>query len=224
LFCFTASVLAGLGGLAQINPIWLYGPYRPAAVSAGSQPDWYIGWLDGALRVMPPLEVRAFHHTIPNPFFPGVLLPGITFTLLYAWPFLEAHFSKDRDPHNLLDRPRDRPLRSAFGVSTLTFYTVLFLAAGTDVLAATFGLSFQSLLHVFQVSLLVAPPLLGWLTWRILKDLSRQHAHPIQQPVGGRIMRTPSGGYQVEEAVDGHPTDDDAEPAGAAADRASTPT
>ncbi|MDQ1428460.1 MAG: ubiquinol-cytochrome c reductase cytochrome b subunit, partial [Acidimicrobiaceae bacterium] len=235
LFCFTAAVLAGLGGLAQINPIWIYGPYKPAAVSAGSQPDWYIGWLDGALRVMPPLEIRAFHHTIPNPFFPGVLLPGVTFALLYAWPFLEQRFSKDRDAHNLLDRPRDRPLRSAFGVSTITFYAILFLAAGTDVLAATFGLSFQSLLHLFQVGLLVAPPLFGWLTWRFLKELSRQHAHPIQQPVGGRIIRTPTGGYEVvgedssgsgEGGVEGDGSGDGSgypprpETAGAAVDRA----
>jgi ubiquinol-cytochrome c reductase cytochrome b subunit len=166
-------------------------------VSAGSQPDWYIGWLDGALRVMPPLEIRLFHHTIANPFFPGVVMPGITFALLYAWPFLEQRFSKDKAPHNLLDRPRDRPLRTAFGVSTITFYFVLFMAAGTDVFASTFGLSFQSLLVVFQFSLIIAPPLFGWLTWRLLKELSNQRAHPIQQPVGGRIVRTASGGYEV---------------------------
>ena len=203
LFCFTASVLAGLGGLVQINPVWIYGPYHPAVVSAGSQPDWYIGWLEGALRVMPPLEVRAFHHTIPNPFFPGVLMPGITFGLLYAWPFLEGHFTKDKAFHNLLDRPRDRPLRTALGVSTITFYTVLFLAGGTDVLASTFGLKLQTLVHLFQVALLLAPPLAGWTTWRILKELARQESHPIQQPVGGRIVRTTTGGYEVEGEDDG---------------------
>ncbi|MDQ6614760.1 MAG: ubiquinol-cytochrome c reductase cytochrome b subunit [Actinomycetota bacterium] len=238
LFCFTASVLAGLGGLAQINPIWIYGPYHPALVSAGSQPDWYIGWLEGALRLMPPLEIRAFHHTVPNPFFPAVLLPGITFGLLYAWPFLEQRFSKDREPHNLLDRPRDRPLRSALGLSTITFYVVLFLAGGTDVLAASFGLSLQSLLLLFQVLLLTAPPLVGWLTWRTLKELSRQEGHPIQQPVGGRIVRTATGGYEIEgeehDGHDGHAGHDGpdgpagpvvgrggrTEPAGAAADHA----
>ena len=200
LFCFVAAVLAGLGGLAQINPIWIYGPYRPASVSAGSQPDWYLGWLDGALRVMPPLEIRAFHHTIANPFFPGVVLPGVTFGLLYAWPFLEQRFSKDRERHNLLDRPRDRPLRTAFGVATLTFYAVLFLAAGTDVLAATFGLSFETLLVTFQISLIVLPVVSGWLSWRIARELSGQRVHPIQRPVGARIVRTPAGGY--DEAGD----------------------
>ena len=222
LFCFVAAVLTGLGGLAQINPIWIYGPYHPAAVSAGSQPDWYVGWLEGALRIMPPLEIRAFHHTLPNPFFPGVLLPGITFALLYAWPFLEARFTGDRRAHDELDRPRDRPLRSAFGVSTLTFYAILILAGGDDVLAPTFGLSIQTLIHVFQVSLLVLPVLSGWLTWRVLKELARQRTHPIQQPVGGRILRTATGGYEVEAPPDGDggKRDGDDEPAGAATDHA----
>ena len=218
LFCFTAAVLAGLGGLAQINPIWIYGPYKVAAVSAGSQPDWYIGWLDGALRVFPPWEIRVFHHTVANPFFPAVLLPGITFGLLYAWPFLEQRFSKDKEPHNLLDRPRDRPLRTAFGVSTITFYVVLFLSGGTDVLASTFGLSFESLLVVFQISLLVLPPAVGWVAWKVCKELSRQRVHPIQQPVGGRVIRTARGGYElVDEGLAGH--GNEPETAGAAADR-----
>jgi ubiquinol-cytochrome c reductase cytochrome b subunit len=203
LFCFVTAVLAGLGGLAQINPIWLYGPYRPAAVSAGSQPDWYIGWLDGALRVFPNFEIRVFHHTIANPFFPGVLLPGITFGLLYAWPFLEQRFSRDRAFHNLLDRPRDRPLRTAFGVATITFYVVLFLAGGTDVLAATFDLSFETLLRVFQVALIVLPIATAWVAWRICKELSKQRLHPIRRPVGGIVIRKPTGAYDVVGANEG---------------------
>jgi ubiquinol-cytochrome c reductase cytochrome b subunit len=199
LFCFVLAVLGGLGGLAQINPVWLYGPYQPAAVSAGSQPDWYIGWLEGALRVFPNFEIRAFHHTIANPFFPGVLLPGITFGLLYAWPFLEQRMTKDRDAHNLLDRPRDRPVRTAFGVATLSFYVVLFLAGGTDVLASTFSLSLQTVIRLFQVSLLVMPVVSGWIAWRICRELSKQQVHPIKQPVGGVIVRTTEGGYEVVE-------------------------
>jgi ubiquinol-cytochrome c reductase cytochrome b subunit len=201
LFCFVAAVLAALGGLAQINPVWIYGPYRPAAVTSASQPDWYVGWLEGALRVMPNVEIRLFHHTIANPFFPGIVLPGITFGVLYAWPLLEAKFTRDRRPHNLLDRPRDRPVRTAFGVATLSFYTVLFLAGGDDVLASTFGLSIQALVHTFQVCLLAVPVLVGLATWKICRELSSQNVHPIQQPVGGIIVRTADGGYEL---VDGH--------------------
>jgi ubiquinol-cytochrome c reductase cytochrome b subunit len=44
------GICALLGGLVQINPIWLWGPYNPAQVSSASQPDWYIGFLDGSTR------------------------------------------------------------------------------------------------------------------------------------------------------------------------------
>jgi ubiquinol-cytochrome c reductase cytochrome b subunit len=161
-----------LAGLAQINPIWLYGPYRPADVSAASQPDWYMGWLDGALRLMPSWEIRAFGYEIPNPFFPGVLLPGITFTLLTLWPWLEARITGDHDEHHLLDRPRDRPLRTAFGVATLTFYTVLFFAGASDVLAITFNTSVNFLFGLFRVLLFVLTPLTGWLAYRLCKELA----------------------------------------------------
>src|SRR5699024_4399371 len=110
-----AAVLVLLGGLVQINPIWIYGPYDPAQVTTAAQPDWYMGWLEGALRLMPPWEIRAWGHTVPNLFFPAVLLPGLTFGLLYAYPFIEARLTNDHASHQLLDRPRDRPMRSAIG-------------------------------------------------------------------------------------------------------------
>ncbi len=182
LFFLTAAVLAALGGLAQINPIWLYGPYRTADVSAASQPDWYMGWLDGALRLMPSVEIRAFGYELPNPFFPGVVLPGITFTLLLLWPFLEARFTGDRSEHHLLDRPRDRPVRTALGVATMTFYTVLFFGGASDVLAITFDLSLNALFRTLQVLCLVLPPLFGWVTYRLCCELAERDRPP---PVPG---------------------------------------
>jgi ubiquinol-cytochrome c reductase cytochrome b subunit len=172
LMFLTTGVLAALGGLAQINPVWIYGPFDPAEVSAASQPDWYVGWLDGALRVMPAWEIRAFGFELPNPFFPGVVLPGITFTLLYLWPFLEARWTKDRSVHHLLDRPRDRPVRTALGVATLAFYTTLFLAGGSDVLSTEFGLSVNQLIWAIRVSLLVVPVVAGLVTYRLCRDLA----------------------------------------------------
>ncbi|MEX2660005.1 MAG: ubiquinol-cytochrome c reductase cytochrome b subunit [Acidimicrobiales bacterium] len=172
MFFLTAAILAVLAGLAQINPIWLYGPYRPADVSAASQPDWYMGWLDGALRLMPSWEIRAFGFEIPNPFFPSVLLPGVTFTLLTLWPWLEARITGDRDEHHLLDRPRDRPLRTAFGVATLTFYTVLFFAGASDVLAITFNTSVNFLFNAFRVLLFTLTPITGWIAYRLCKELT----------------------------------------------------
>jgi len=211
LFCFTGAVLCALGGLAQINPIFLYGPYRAAAVSAGSQPDWYMGWLDGALRVFPPLEVRAFGHTIANPFFPGALLPGLTFLGLYLWPFAEARFTGDREPHDQLDRPRDRPLRTALGAATLVFYVVLTLAAGTDILATTFHLTLQAVLNSFRVGLVVAPLLAFWLTRRLCRELAGKGGRPvrpIRRPGGMVIVRSAAGGYEGDgHSGDGHAGD-----------------
>ena len=130
LFFLTAAVLCLLGGLVQINPIWIYGPFDTAEVSSASQPDWYMGWLDGALRIMPGWEIRAFGYEIPNPFFPGVLLASVTFALLYAWPFLEARVTGDYAEHHLVDRPRQRPVRTALGVACLSFYVVLLPGGG----------------------------------------------------------------------------------------------
>ncbi|CAN5544368.1 hypothetical protein BH20ACT2_BH20ACT2_05510 [soil metagenome] len=176
LLFLTSAVLAALGGLAQINPIWIYGPFEPAEVSAASQPDWYMGWLDGALRLMPGWEVRAFGFEIPTPFVPAVLLAGLTFVALYLWPFLEARVTKDHDTHHLLDRPRERPVRTALGVATLAFYTVLTFAGASDVLSVTFGVSVNSVFRAFRVLLVVAPLLSGWATYRLCKELSAHEA------------------------------------------------
>jgi ubiquinol-cytochrome c reductase cytochrome b subunit len=165
-------VLAFLGGVFQINPVWIYGPFEPAEVSSASQPDWYMGWLDGALRIMPGWEIRAFGFEIPNPFFPGVLLAGITFGLLFAWPFLEARVTGDHEAHHLDDRPRQRPVRTALGVATLGFFIVLFLGGAADVLAATFGVSVNAILWTFRFAVLLVPPIAGWATYRLCKELS----------------------------------------------------
>jgi len=170
-FFLTSAALVVMGGIFQINPVWIYGPFRPGNVSAASQPDWYMGWLEGALRLMPPWEVRAFGFMLPNPFFPGVLLPGITFGLLYAWPFVEARITHDYAEHHVLDRPRDRPVRTALGVAALTFFTVLFVAGADDVLAVTFNLEFNRMVWVFRALLLVGPLVAGFATYRLCVEL-----------------------------------------------------
>src|SRR4051794_14938625 len=141
LFFLTAALLSLLGGLFQINPVWLFGPFDPAQVSSASQPDWYMGWLDGALRIMPPWEIRLWGFEIPNPFYPGAGLGGLTFLFVYAWPFLEARATGDHAEHHINDRPRQRPLRTSLGVATLSFYIILFLGASSDVVATTFQVS-----------------------------------------------------------------------------------
>jgi ubiquinol-cytochrome c reductase cytochrome b subunit len=198
LFFMVSALVAGLGGLAQVNPIWIYGPFVADRVSSASQPDWYMGWLEGALRIMPAWEIRAFGFEIPNPFFPGVLLPGITFMLLYAWPLLEQRFSHDGDAHNILDRPRDRPLRTALGASALSFYFLLFLAGGTDVWAVLLHASVNALVVSFRVSVLTLPPLVGLLTYRLCKELSAAHGGSRKPPA--IFERSTGGGYAARPA------------------------
>ena len=170
-FFLVSAIIAFLGGVAQINPIWIYGPFKPENVSSASQPDWYVGWLEGALRLMPAWEIRFAGFEIPNPFFPGVLLAGITFGLLYAWPFLEQRFTKDRDEHHLLQRPRDHPVRTAMGTATISFYVLLFLAGANDVISVTYGLSINQFVWAFRVLLFVVPPIVALLTYRICHEL-----------------------------------------------------
>jgi ubiquinol-cytochrome c reductase cytochrome b subunit len=204
LFFVVAAVLAGLGGLAQINPIWVYGPFRgtvaTAAVTSASQPDWYMGWLDGALRVWPAWELRVAGFTVPNPFFPGVLLPSVTFGVLYAWPFLEARFTRDRSEHNLLDRPRDAPGRTGLGAAVLAFYTVLFVAGSNDVLAGVLQVAPESLITAFRVLLLVLPVTTFFVTRRLCRELTRADAHPALHGERHRIRRTATGGYETDDS------------------------
>lgn len=171
LMLCTAAVIAALGGLAQINAIWLYGPYKVSNVSSASQPDWYMGWLDGALRVFPGWETRIAGFEIPGPFYAGVVLASVTFALLYAWPFLESKFTSDHAEHHLLDRPRNRPVRTSMGAATLAFYALLTVSSSTDVLATTFGISLNAVLWGCRVALIVVPPLVALTTYRLCKEL-----------------------------------------------------
>jgi len=196
-FFLVSAVIAVLGGLAQINPIWLYGPFRAADVSAASQPDWYVGWLDGALRVFPPWEIRAFGHTIPSVFFPGVLLPTVSFGLLFGWPFIEARFTKENDrEYHLLNRPRERPVRTGIGAGVITFYVVLFFAAGSDVLATVFHVSVTGLLMAFRILLLGLPPVVTYITYRLCKEANALPDEEAGPPV---VVRTPTGAYVIED-------------------------
>ncbi|HEV7862059.1 MAG TPA: ubiquinol-cytochrome c reductase cytochrome b subunit [Acidimicrobiia bacterium] len=191
LFFAVAAVLCLLGGLFQINPVWLYGPYHAAQVSSPAQPDWYMGWLEGALRLMPPWELRAFGFELPNPFFPAVLLAGLTFMGLYAWPFLEARATRDRDVHHLLDRPRDHPFRSAFGAATLSFYAVLFFAASNDLLAKWLKVKVSDITIFFQIAAFTVPALVFLVTHRLLRALAASGAPRLSEmpPQALRLRR-----------------------------------
>ncbi|SBT45813.1 cytochrome bc1 complex cytochrome b subunit [Micromonospora narathiwatensis] len=176
LFAWVLAVLFALGGLVQINPVWLYGPFEPAQSTSPAQPDWYIAWGDGALRLFPPWEFRIAGYLVPGPFFPGVVLGAVTFLALYAWPFVERLRIRDRRAHQLLDRPRDHPVRLGVGVAALTFYVVLVVAGGDDILARLLRVPVYDLLGLFRVLALVLPVVTGLVAYLIARALRRGDA------------------------------------------------
>jgi ubiquinol-cytochrome c reductase cytochrome b subunit len=177
LFAAVAGLLVLLGGLIQINPVWEWGPYEPWLGENGAQPDWYLGWLIGALRLMPNLEIHAFGRTlVPNPFFGGLLFPTIVFMVLYAWPWLEERvFTRgDRSHHHLLDRPRDNPRRTAFATAFLTWVAVVFLAGSADRAFLAFGIDYELQVRIFRVLFFAAPVMAYIIARRACIDLRRR--------------------------------------------------
>jgi ubiquinol-cytochrome c reductase cytochrome b subunit len=162
LMAATAAVLFGLGALVQINPIWLWGPYETWLGTNGAQPDWYLGWLIGALRLVPGFDVTIGGATvIPNPFWGGALFPLIVLGMLVTWPWLERRFTHDHASHNLLDRPRDAPLRTGFGAGFLTWVVLVFFAGSADRLFVFLGLSYTAQIWFWRFAVWIIPVIVG---------------------------------------------------------------
>jgi ubiquinol-cytochrome c reductase cytochrome b subunit len=168
------AVLFLLGGLVQINPIWQWGPYHVSQATNGAQPDWYLGWLIGALRLVPNFDVTIGHYTlVPNPFWGGAAFPMVVFGVLYLWPWLERRVTGDYAFHNLLDRPRDTPWRTAIGVAFFTWIFIVFVAGASDRLFVLFDLSYAGQIWVYRVLVWVLPVVALFLTRRICLELVR---------------------------------------------------
>lgn len=151
------AVCCALGALVQINPVWLWGPYEPWQATSPAQPDWYLGWLEGALRIGPAFSIHLWGHTIPSPFWPAVAMPAALFGLLLAWPWIEAAIRHDRASHQLLERPRDVPLRTGFGIALLVYAIGLTLAGSDDVQARYLHEPIDGVVTFYRVFCLVAP-------------------------------------------------------------------
>jgi ubiquinol-cytochrome c reductase cytochrome b subunit len=197
-FFIVFGVLAALGGLTQINPIWLFGPYNPAEVSAGSQPDWYMAMLDGSTRLFPSWEIHHLfgRYTVPAVFWPTVFLPTVMIALAIAYPFLEARMTKDREKHHLLQRPRDVPVRTGLGAMALTFCIVLFISGGNDLVAKAFNISLNAMTWGGRIALVVLPPLAYWAAYRICLGLQRHDREVLEHGIEtGIIKLLPTGEY-----------------------------
>ena len=187
-----------MGALVTINPIWLFGPYVPNQVSAGSQPDWYMGFLDGAVRIMPNWELVLFgSYTLSlNIVVPAMILPTVMIAAVIAYPWLEAWATGNKGEHHLLDRPRNVPTRTAIGVAFLTFYIILFFSAGNDIIAHNFGLAINHITYFFRVFVFVGPVIAFWSTKRICLALQRRDIDKLLHGrETGNVLRLPHGEF-----------------------------
>jgi ubiquinol-cytochrome c reductase cytochrome b subunit len=172
LMLYVTSVLFLLGGLVQINPIWLWGPYEVGQSTNGAQPDWYLGWLIGGMRLVPHFDLTIGNYTVvPNPFWGGALFPLVVLLVLMAWPWAERRFTGDHRFHNLLDRPRDAPLRTGLGMGFLSWVFLVFISGSADRMTVLFGLPYEQLLMAFQVAVLVVPFVVFVVVWRACIEL-----------------------------------------------------
>lgn len=204
-FFLVFGVVAAIAATFTINPIWNYGPYDPSPVSAGTQPDWYIGWLDGALRLAPSgWDISVFGYVIPM----GVMVPLIVsllfLALVAAYPFIENWVTKDKREHHVLDRPRNAPTRTAIGAAGVTFYAVLWAGASTDLIATNFQMSLNQVLVAMQIMLLIGPGIAYFVTKRACIALQNKDREVVLHGrETGRVVRLPHGEYiEVHETVD----------------------
>lgn len=196
-FFIVFGVITLISALVTINPVWLYGPYTPSQVTAGSQPDWYIGWLDGAVRIMPNWETNLLGYTLSwNLIVPALVIPGIMFTALGLYPWIEAWATGDKREHHLLDRPRNAPTRTGLGVMAISFYLMLWISGGNDVIATAFDLSINAITWSFRVGIFVVPVIAFKVTKRICLGLQRRDREKLLHGYEtGQILRLPHGEF-----------------------------
>jgi quinol---cytochrome-c reductase cytochrome b subunit len=195
LFCVAATITA-MGALFDVNSIWLYGPYDPGAATSFSQPDWYIGFLEGSLRLFPPWETRIDRFVINNVIYSGVIVPGVIFGSLFAVPWIEQILTGDRRDHHLLDRPRDARVRTSLGAAAISAVAVLFLGGSQDVIADTLNMPIGRVTTTLQISFLVLPPLVYLVSDRLCRYLTRRQS-PERTERDVEVVRDAGGGYRA---------------------------
>jgi len=206
-FFFVFGACAVAAALVQVNPIWLYGPFNPVAISAGSQPDFYMGMLEGALRIMPAWQWVVFGHTFAfNVFVPGLLPLGLLFTGAAVWPFVEQWITGDRREHHVNDRPRNAPARTALGMAVITGYGIMWAEGANDLIADHLDVPLYWITWAARVGIFVGPVIAYIITKRICLGLQRKDSHLIEHGVETGIIRQLPGGEFVEET---RPVDDE---------------
>ena len=204
-FFIVFGIVMLMASLFTINPIWNYGPYDPSPVSAGTQPDWYIGFADGALRLIPPgLEFVWLDRTWSFNILIPLIAIGIFIVAVMIYPFIEAWITGDKREHHILDRPRNAPTRTAIGAAGVTFYASLWAAASSDIIATHFHVTMEGVIHTLQATTILGPFIAYFLTKRICLALQKKDREIVLHGYeSGRIVRLPGGEFiEVHQPVD----------------------
>jgi ubiquinol-cytochrome c reductase cytochrome b subunit len=177
-----ASVLFLLGGLVQINPIWEWGPYEVAQATNGAQPDWYLGWLIGGLRMMPGFDVTVGDYTlVPNPFWGGALFPLLVFLTLFLWPWLERRITGDHAFHHLLERPRDRAWHTAVASAFFTWVAVVFIAGSADRVFVFFHIPYIWQIWFWRFAAVLLPLAVLFVVRSFCRELQVSEAYQVRR-------------------------------------------
>ncbi len=205
-FFVVFGIIALISGLFGINQVWNYGPYDPSPVTAGSQPDWYMGWLDGAVRITPGfLEAEFLGITLSgNIILPALIVPGLVTMAMVLYPWIEQWATGDKREHHLLDRPRNTPVRTGLGAMAISFYILLWISGGNDIIAVLLRLSINDITNVLRLAVFVVPPLVFVVTKRICMGLQRRDRDKVLHGVEtGRIFRTEDGEvFELHQPLD----------------------
>ena len=204
----TLGMLMLFSGLFTINAIWNLGPYNPSHISAGSQPDWYMLFTEGGARVMPAWEIYLGPYTVTATTWVAVML-GAMIAVMFIYPWIESKLTGDREHHNLLQRPRDVPVRTAAGMMAITFYVILVLMGANDLIAYHFSISLNATTWAGRIGLILLPPLVYFFTYRLCLGLQRADRDVLEHGIEtGIIMRMPQGEFievhQPLGAIDEH--------------------
>jgi ubiquinol-cytochrome c reductase cytochrome b subunit len=197
-FFLVFGVTMLIASLVTINPIWSYGPYDPSPVSAGTQPDWYIGFADGMLRLIPSgWEFEVLGGTLSLNLIVPIVVLMVFLGLVAFYPFFEAWVTGDKREHHIAERPRNAPTRTAIGAAGVAFYAVLWAAASSDLIATHFRTTIEGVILTLQILLIVGPFIAFWLTKKMALALQRKDREVVLHGYeSSRIVRLPGGEYR----------------------------
>ncbi|MBF0807855.1 ubiquinol-cytochrome c reductase cytochrome b subunit [Rothia nasimurium] len=211
-FFIVFGIIAFLGATFTINAIWNYGPYDPSPVQAGTQPDWYVGFGDGALRLWPgvwpwPWEFEFLGGTwVLSVLLPFALMAGSVMMAMVFWPWIEQWVTKDNRVHNILDRPRNAPFRTGVGVAGIIGYAALMIAASSDLIATHFHVSLNDVAYWLRFTFVFGPLIGFFITQRICLALQRKDRELVLHGIEtGKVVQLPHGEFiEVHKPLDGY--------------------